>query len=171
VKKVFEPIQVTFLLILVSGCLFFPPSQGPPPNINIPREYQQEVQHLEQQVSFYHHEGVPVLDKDHADIHSRLGSIYLEIGELGEARYNLERSIGMLFQNADAHYNLGRLLTQIGRHKQAVKELKVALDQDPSLIEAHKYLGDLYTELGMEKEAEDQLNIYYSPLTKILPFN
>ena len=128
--------------------------------VTVPPEYENEVRELNEQIRVFHHPALPEISPRHAKVHTRLGIIYFEIGEMKEAEYNLKRSIQMVPGGTEAHLYLGRVYSQTRRHRKAIEEFNLVLQINPTMVEAHKELGDLYQAVGMVREAEAEFRLY-----------
>lgn len=58
------------------------------------------------------------------DVHQRLGSAYLQLGDLARAIQNYERAVKLHPKRGDAHYQLARAYQQAGREAEARREFE-----------------------------------------------
>ncbi len=56
-----------------------------------------------------------------------LGWVQFRLGDLAQARVNLERAVALMPHNPQLQYHLGMVLTQLGEHEAAVQALKKAV--------------------------------------------
>jgi tetratricopeptide (TPR) repeat protein len=59
------------------------------------------------------------------DVHQRLGSAYLQLGDLARAIQNYERAVKLHPKRGDAHYQLARAYQRAGRQAEARRELEI----------------------------------------------
>ncbi len=96
-------------------------------------------------------------EKPFAQIHYRLGIIYGERGDMGEAVAEYERAIEIDPGYPKSYLNMGAILAKLGRYDEAVDAFQGALAINPAYTEARVNLAMVYTGEGKFDEAISEL--------------
>ena len=95
--------------------------------------------------------------KDFAEVHSNLGYVYTEKGDLDRAVYELREALRLQPSHANAHNNLGAVYCQQGLWDMALDEFMKAVRFDPKNASAHKNIGMIYFAKGNKQRAKEHL--------------
>lgn len=113
----------------------------------------------------YLQRGVTVAPQQ-AKIHSLLGALYFELGELTLAEAAYRDSLRLNSLTAGNHKNLAKVLYEQGRRIEALDELRIALSLSPGspdILEGMGYCALALGDLKTAKEAADKLR-YSDPM-------
>ena len=88
-----------------------------------------------------------------ASVHSNLGSVLRDMGQLIESEKHCRRAIQLCPDFADAHYNLGNILRDLGRFAEAEFSYREAIRIKPDFAAALSNLGNLLRENRQLKES------------------
>ncbi len=87
------------------------------------------------------------------ELHSNMGRIHLQNGELDKAREEFEKALALNPNYSDALLNIGEVLRLQGRVAEAEHYVKRALQVDPNSIGALAQLGEIKRDMGDIDEA------------------
>ncbi len=85
--------------------------------------------------------------------HNNLGEVFLEEGQLEEARYHYGEALRLNPRDPVAHYNVGKVFWMRGDADTAVRAFSEALRLDPDYAEAHFNLGLALRRQGKTEKA------------------
>lgn len=103
-----------------------------------------------------------VLEKspNDAEVHRKLGELYLAARNFGEAEKQLRWSLEVQNHDAKAHQDLGDLYVEQKRGEEAVTQYRKALEMDPSLLDSRLKLAKALRSLDRREEAIEPLRQY-----------
>ncbi len=87
-------------------------------------------------------------DPGDSQVHLHLGSTYIALGDLEQARRELDRSLALDPRNERALVELGRLHALANRLDEAVEVLRRAIAANPEFAEPHYYLAGIHMARG-----------------------
>jgi Flp pilus assembly protein TadD len=93
-------------------------------------------------------------DPNDPQVHLHLGSAYIGLGRLGEAKQALETCLSVEPRNERALAEMGRLLALQNRLDEAVAALQKAVEANPQFAEPHYYLAGIYMARGEMERSE-----------------
>jgi Flp pilus assembly protein TadD len=99
-------------------------------------------------------------DPDDSQVHLHLGSTFIALGRMPEARQALDRSLALDPRNERALAEMGRLLAFQNRLDEAILTLRKAVAVNPQFPEPHYYLAGIHLARGEAAEARHERAIY-----------
>jgi Flp pilus assembly protein TadD len=87
-------------------------------------------------------------DPDDAQVHLYLGSTYIALGRMDEARSTLERSLRLAPRSERAYMEMGRLQALQGHYDEAVTSLRQATRINPEFADPHFILAGIHRARG-----------------------
>jgi Tfp pilus assembly protein PilF len=82
------------------------------------------------------------------------------LGEISNAKANLQEALRFDPSLASAHFQLGTVFEDLGQLENAVVELREAVRLNPAYPEPHSVLARIYHRLGQQQAARDEAEIY-----------
>jgi tetratricopeptide (TPR) repeat protein len=98
-----------------------------------------------------------MLDPKVPDAYARLGALFLEAGELEEARQCFVAELTNHPGNTEAGRSLGLVLARTGDHEHAIQQLRLLTRRDPGDAASWEALGFAYVAARRPKDAEAAL--------------
>lgn len=92
--------------------------------------------------------------------YNTLGTAYLCLGKLDEARQALEQCVALGNYNWEARVNLGRVHFDQQSFEEAIKQFEFAMNLRDDVSYVYKYLADAYRAVGRFVEAEEKYRAY-----------
>ncbi|OLC53529.1 MAG: hypothetical protein AUH92_05855 [Acidobacteria bacterium 13_1_40CM_4_69_4] len=99
-------------------------------------------------------------DPDDPQVYLHLGSTYIALGSLDEAKRALDRCLAIDPRNDRALAELGRLHALANRLDDAVEALTKAIAVNPEFAEPHYYLAGVYMARGEPDRFQQEMKIY-----------
>ena len=99
-------------------------------------------------------------DPNDPQVYLHLGSTYMALGNLDEAKRSLDRCLAIEPRNDRALAELGRLHALANRLDQAVDTLQKAIAVNPEFAEPHYYLAGVYMARGEPDRFQEEMKIY-----------
>jgi tetratricopeptide (TPR) repeat protein len=109
-------------------------------------------------VAIEHYQAALAINPDEAQVHSNLGTIWMEMGRYDDALKEHQTAVRLAPGYSEAYLNMGVDLQHLGRYPDAEAALRNALAIKPGLAAAHYDLGVVLTYTGRREEALSQVN-------------
>jgi len=99
-------------------------------------------------------------DPGDPQVHLHLGSTHIALGDLEEARRELELCLSLDPRNDRALAELGRACAKANRMDEAIEALRKAIAINPRLAEPHYYLAGIYMARGEQDDSRKEMTIF-----------
>jgi Flp pilus assembly protein TadD len=99
-------------------------------------------------------------DPGDPQVHLHLGSTYIALGNLEEAKRELDRCLSLDPRNDRALAEMGRMHALAGRLDAAIEALEKAVAVNPQFAEPHYYLAGIYMERGEPERYQEEMKIF-----------
>ena len=97
----------------------------------------------------------PILPILKIGAYNNLGSLFLNMGELGKARQTLDKVLQLDPNFAMGYYNLGMLLNKMGQKKDAIAAYQKAIQLNPHYAPTYQNLGITFYQSGYMQKSID----------------
>ena len=99
-------------------------------------------------------------DPDDPQVHLHLGSTYIALGNLDEARREIDRCLSLDPRNDRALAELGRAQALGGHLEEAIGTLQRAVAVNPEFAEPHYYLAGIHKARGEQDLYQGEMKIF-----------